>query len=210
MSDPLRKYLTERGVRYVGEMYRVVWDARGPGVRERQAEAQEFLRTLGLPEGLPESMWRPSYWDDPMFIALLNTPLGEVLKDTYEDNTWVHNQKLPQLVGGWKESRKRRQQRDYNNEELYLTSMLRIYHSQGIHYVGTWLTKGGCGFGVGYLRNRQTGIAPNTGLWAAAMVPPDWQAPSDVPDEWKKELVLIEEEKAQARPPFTTIIKANT
>ncbi len=195
MPDDLKKYFRQRGVRYIGEIYKLIWDNRGKGMRERREQVFDFLKlTLGLPEQVNvDVMWRPPYWDDAGFLALLNQPVGAVVTDTGYYDRGKHGRGSYRPGHRWMYARKTR---------------MRFLHEKGIHYAGDYLRSGRVpepgshgttlgDWGMGSIKNKQSTLQKNSGLWAAALVPLDWSAPKEIPSEWVEELLLIDQEMAE-------------
>lgn len=187
----LLTYFAERGVRYIGEIYKLKWDRRGRGVLDTRKQVMDYLATLNLPAYVDvDRIWRPSYWDDAGFMAALNRPIGQVVNNI-GDYRWRHFRSWrqnPDNVGHFCNTRRRR------------------LHHIGIHYGGQYLVldrkpapRSIGSWGVGQIKDLQSSLQADCGLWAAALVPPDWTSPTEVPAEWTGELKLIVQEQGAAR-----------
>lgn len=79
LPEHAKLHLRQRKVAYIGEIYSLELDLRPWAVAPRAVH--DFLtRDLGLPAELdPVAIgWRPPYWDDPGFRALLDLPIEQV------------------------------------------------------------------------------------------------------------------------------------
>ncbi|KKW31736.1 MAG: hypothetical protein UY76_C0051G0001, partial [Candidatus Uhrbacteria bacterium GW2011_GWA2_52_8d] len=181
LAPKLKKYLRARGIRFVGEVYYARFDRRSAAAVRYGEEILGALQTyLGLPREINPLLdgWTPPYWSEPSFPATLSAPVIEVLGD--------------------------KSSRDVRNRwcEVGYTSTARWIHKGGDHYIGTWLrdlraTPGveqgnpTNAWGVGQLEDLQSTLSRVPNLWAAALIPPDWQAPEGVPEVWTR---LLEDE----------------
>ena len=84
---------------------------------------------------------------------------------------------------------------------LNQASPANLHLIRGHHYIGTWLRnlrknpgveQGNPtnAWGVGQLEDLQSTLSRVPNLWAAALIPPDWQAPEGVPEVWTRLLEL--------------------
>ena len=180
LAPKLKKYLRARGIRYVGEVYYVHFDRRSAAAVRYGEEILGALQTyLGLPREIDPLLdgWEPPYWT-ANFRATLSAPVIEVLGDEPSRDHWNR----------W--------------SDVGYTSTARWIHKAGHHYMGTWLQdlrtapSGKQGnpsnaWGVGQLEDLQGKLYYAQNLWAAALIPPDWQAPEGVPEVWTR---LLEDE----------------
>lgn len=182
----LRQYLAKRGVRYVGEIYKLYWDKRGKGTLDTRKQVMDFLTIeLLLPESVNvDHEWRPPYWDNPHFLAALNRPVGEV----------VNNNDYHRYSGGWGS--------DPEGHAAFLSTRMRYLHYKGVHCGGQYLhypKSKDKYWGVGQLKDVQHTLESNCGLWAAALIPPDWKPSAGVPEEWTVQLGVIAGERELVR-----------
>ncbi len=135
-------YLTEHGVWYVGELYKLC-DRKTHKKLKAIEDVKKLLRHLGLPESLDpiHAGWQPPYWNDPQVLAVLNVAIAD--KDERDGSFW---------------------------------------HRFNVHYLGDIITKRGRG--LWHLNKKQQLLsrwAGDTKLHGAMYPPPNWQAPSDLP-----------------------------
>jgi len=174
------KYLMDRGVRYVGEVYCLFWDSRGKGVAQRKCAIMTFLATLGLPAILDvTACWTPPYWTEPGFGSALVKSVTVALNSTGWSSRWGHfragHRREPQL-------------RDVVN------SRTRELGMAGVDCLGQYIVRTRSDWGIGRMRRLQQSFSPMAGLHAAALIPPGWAAPVGVRQEWETELVVMGEE----------------
>jgi hypothetical protein len=183
LAPRLQKYLKKRGIRYVGEVYYARFDRRSAAAVRYGEEIFGAMQTyLGLPREINPLLdgWIPPYWNEPSFRATLSAPVIEVLGDKPSGRNW----------DPWN-----RRGNPYSSEARWI-------HRRGHHYIGTWIQhlrtapSGEPGsptnaWGVGQLEDLQSKLRYVSNLWAAALIPPDWQAPEGVPEVWTR---LLEQE----------------
>ncbi len=160
ISPYAKKYLRSWGIEYVGETYVIS--------RESNKASKVLPLVYGhlMSVGLPKSCdvlalgWRPPYWDDPAFNAMLDLPVGRVLRgfddeDLYKKRRFYHCQ----------------------------YRIFARYHRDGEHYAGCVL-RNVSDMSVARLSQKQSDLNKSTGIRAGMLCPPDWQAPVGVPQEW--------------------------
>ncbi len=176
-----KQFLAENGVRYVGEAPSfLVKSDYAIGSLKRRFAVTFGLRYYTDPVAVG---WKPSYWDDPQFMALLNTPCCVYFGE------W----------GNWEHKRAEAYRLNFGTRTL-----ARWLHSEGIHYMGQYLH---------YVQRDHWKLEKaaeelvNTvqqKLWAGAFVPPQWQPPKEIPDEWLVEEQKIAEEIKQRKERYET------
>lgn len=88
-SERACRYLKKRGIRYVGETYRLSLDRRAEICREVE---ETVVGVLGLPNELNLGAvgWNPPYWSDQNFLNAMSLPLSSAVRDnvstTHFDN----------------------------------------------------------------------------------------------------------------------------
>ncbi|MFH1315715.1 MAG: DNA-directed RNA polymerase subunit alpha C-terminal domain-containing protein [Candidatus Uhrbacteria bacterium] len=194
-STPLptedQRYLASRGIKFLGELYYVVFDRRSRPSRERgQKIFKELVRCMNVPTKLdPLSIgWQPPYWSDPLFQVALNQPVIDCFAEYSPGRTRSFALHRSQLA----------------NIPPRSATLARKLHQQNIHYLAQYLEylrqpavgpgSPGNAWGTGQLEDRRKLLlAVKSSLWAAALVPSDWQAPEEVPASW-----LVEQTKMLA------------
>ncbi len=179
----LQSYCLKRGAKYLGELYDL------PGDRDSvmQTWMSQFLRDVGLPslDDASSVRWSPEYWDDAEMLAVLSTPIGEY-------PAWMEPQEFA-LSG-------------FRLEELW---------GEGHYYVGQMLkalqTKRHTGSLIRFTKWRYRmwmyGTAPTSHATkffphACMKLPPDWQAPTKVPErvvKWQAAVERSAHERAQLK-----------
>lgn len=175
LTPKQQKYLAQRGIRYLGELFYASFDGRSRLAIQYKAELFGALNAyLGLTEDLDPLAdgWEPPYWSDDAFVELLNmTPLA--------------------FFGDSSPEAPRRERDLYHNDA-------RRAHRADLHSVGVWLkdhranigpqaAKGTDGWGVGKLKDTQSLFRQHgSRLWASVLIPPTWIAPAGVPETWTR------------------------
>lgn len=195
LSAESKDYLRRRGVRYIGEIYYVVFDARSPrSVAIGKSIFRELKAIYGLKRNLdPLAMgWIPPYWSTAVgtyeqYKAALDTPVL-VAFGTYDSVT-------TEGYSGYR--------RGGHPARLGLARRL---HARGIHFLGQYLERGrkpesarsGSAWMPGQLEDKQRVLtATRAPVWAAALIPSTWKAPEEVPGIWIEEQQKIERETAE-------------
>ncbi|MDG1950653.1 MAG: hypothetical protein P8J32_07615, partial [bacterium] len=175
LTPKQHKYLAQRGIRHLGELFYVHFDARSRIAIENKAEVFGALNAyLGLTQDLDPLAdgWKPPYWADASFVELLYmTPLA--------------------FFGDSQPTDPRRSRDLYHNPA-------RRSHRASLHSVGAWLkdhrantgrnaAKGTDGWGVGKLKDTQSLFRKHGNrLWASVLIPTTWIAPTGVPETWTR------------------------
>lgn len=194
-----QRYLADRGIRYVGELYYVYFDPRGAQARETHERMMEVLADrFGLQPHLDPvgSGWQPSYWGDPSFMDELNTLiLGR--HPTSEAPEWT--KEIPNT------GRHRRQAIDYCGYR----GVARRLHRSGVHYIGEVFRRGRlqhCPEGMrstgGFEAIKVDLHEVGSRLWAGALLPRNWSPPDWEGDLWQAELATIAREEEEIKALF--------
>lgn len=177
-AEETKKYLRRRGVRYIGEIFYITFDARSPhSVKISEALFSEMRNNFGLERHLsPLDMgWTPPYWDEQFSIDL-DRPVLEIF-GSYQVSLSVAVKRGV-----------------YHRDVPSRRTFARREHSVGFHYLGQ-LLRGISGRTPGVLEEQERILrAVNAPVWAAALVPKDWKAPEDVPAVWLEEQKKIKQE----------------
>lgn len=167
------KYLRDRGVRYVGEVFLLNFGVKAAVKSMGEGIVDHLRSTFRIPEILDvRASWTPPYWDDA-FRMTLRRPIDEIVVDTKPAANFT-----------------------YRGDLWYRPTRLRTLHFRGIHYAGQFL---GRDYRVGTLRKLHKQIRGGSGLRAAMMLPPDLELPADAPDVWTAQLESLREEHEAER-----------
>lgn len=155
LSPNDRKWIAERGIRYLGELYCMDFEKGRyeKNIKTRRRMLQAAHQQLGLPQE-PEADpvghgWRPWYWKDQVFMNGLSVPVM----------TELAHMKIARGYGKQTED----------------------YHRQGTHFMGQLLRLPKT---LRWLRTIAKGLRNgDSHLWAGALVPPEWSAPKELPRE---------------------------
>ena len=195
-TEETKKYLLRRGVRYIGEIFYIVFDQRKQSSRLTCAD---IFRQLGSIYGLKRRMdpfamyWKPPYWDD-QFMSALDFPVLEVF-GAYDISA--------------SEAIDSRDDLHRHRDMPSRCTLARRLHGQGIHFLGQYLTyrRKNVTTGGAWLSGRLESMqkilnAVNAPVWAAALVPAVWWAQKslqEVPAVWLEEQAKIEQEKVEGQ-----------
>jgi|GEM_PF-3195818 hypothetical protein len=198
-----KKYLRQRGIKYVGEVFCIFFDPKSrPSVETGQRILGVIERQLGIsPDTDPLAEgWVPCYWGE-QFSRMLNTPLLELFPTppvhdwdeyTYKTRYWHR--------GG------RSQKRILVQQPVDARGTGREWANEGVHFVGQ-LRRLVCDnehcpqgkFSAGNLNRLRMQLREiGNGLRAGAVHPPDHTYPDlDVLEIWRAELARIKLEKLE-------------
>jgi len=200
-----KKYLGKRGVRYLGELYYVIFDPRSRFAKER---GERIFTALAANLHVPKKLdplaigWTPPYWNHARFMATLDKSVLSCFGRYNLNNTGRFGTR-------WGGS---------GGVEPRHETLARRIHATGIHYMGSYLqdNRGLAvpgdrtnAWSVGKLIHAHSVLqTTKTGLWAAALVPPSWKSPESTPADWQEEEEIMraeqetwerERQEAQAR-----------
>ena len=189
-----QKWMRLRGVRYVGEIYYVHFDAKSSYSVARGKRVLSFLEgRFSLPMNMdPLALgWKPPYWNSMTKADLSRLILNEM--PTPPEPNWDEVSEL--INGPWY----RRQ--GFKHRPMY-RGIARLLHQRGAHFiVDIFLTtypSQNCPANKrssGMLKSLMSDLrACGSTMWAGALVPPMPRAPWE--SRWKDELAAIEEETA--------------
>lgn len=180
-----KEYFKKNGIRFVGEAPRFLAGQRYPMAPIKR----RFATTFCLKQGTDpvDVGWRPPYWDDPDFTALLDTPCC-VYFGTWSN--WEHKR-----ADGYKLT-------------LGTRTLARWLHGHGIHYMGQYLAYVQRNYSL-ELPTEELERTEQHRLWAGALVPSQWQPPKSIPDEWLLEEKKIAEEVEYYEMPRAWVVEWN-
>jgi hypothetical protein len=190
LTDETAKYLLRRGVRFIGEAFYIIFDARSPtSVESGKAIFRELRDVYGLNRSMdPLTLdWHPPYWNahlgDALYLPVLKV-FGEYDSVAAGDHAFRYRHRGDPAYKG----------------------LARRLHLRGIHYLGQYIQEGrepksarsGSAWMPGQLEDKQKILtATNAPLWAAALLPPGWWKSPESPIIWDEEQKKIEQETTE-------------
>ncbi|MEN9558131.1 MAG: hypothetical protein RL141_500 [Candidatus Parcubacteria bacterium] len=159
LTEEDQRYLNERGVRFLGEIFYIKFQMWGKFADRPQRIFAALAQHYGFVQGADplKQGWEPPYWTDPEFLQALNVPVMEMLS------------------------------KGIGRSESYRFCDAESYHEKGIHYTGGYLRQERrylktC---TDLQRHEQVLRSNEAKIWAMALVPPTWRPPTEVPECWK-------------------------